>query len=105
MDPVLVQLVWNDAWADLHEQVSVGDVGEKHKATLMETVGWLLRNDEVGVSLFNERCLDQGDGTYRGRTFVLKAMIVSVTPIVKPRKPRRAKTNNAPNVSVVANSS
>lgn len=89
MEPELVKLVWKDAWADLHEQVSVADVGEKHKATLMETVGWLLRNDDVGASLFNERCLDQGDGTYRGRTFVLKTMIVSIIPVTKPRKPRK----------------
>lgn len=89
MEPVLVTVKWDDAWGDAHESVSPSDVGEKHKPTLMETVGWLLKDDDSGVSLFNERCLDQGDGSYRGRTFIPKAMIVSITPVVKLRKPRK----------------
>lgn len=90
-EPVFVACKWLDAWADTHESVSIEDAHLKHNATLMETRGWLLVDNEKGVSLFNERCLDVGDGTYRGRTFVPRAMIQSVIPVVKARKPRSTK--------------
>jgi hypothetical protein len=86
--PVLVLCVWDDAWGDAHESVTITDADLRHKATVMQTVGWLLRDDEKGVSLFNERCLDQGEESYRGRTFIPRAMVKSVTPVVKPRKKR-----------------
>ncbi len=91
MDPRFVFVTWDDAWGDAHESVSPADVGEKHKPTIMQTSGWLLRDDEVGVSIFAERCLDHGDGTFRGRTFIPRAMIKSIDPAPKPRKPRRSK--------------
>jgi len=89
MDPKFVSVVWDDAWADTHESVSQEDAHMKHKATLMETRGWLLVDNDVGVSVFNERCLDEGDGSFRGRTFVPRAMIRTVTIISSPRKPRK----------------
>ena len=86
--PTLVLVVWDDAWGDAHESVSLEDAHLKHRPTVMQTVGWLLRDDEQGVSLFNERCLDQGEESYRGRTFILRAMVKSVMPVIKPRKKR-----------------
>jgi len=88
MDAKFVAVQWWDAWADAHESVSPEDAHQKHKATLMETRGWLLCDDEKGVSIFNERCLDEGDGSFRGRTFVPRAMIHSVEPVGNPRKKR-----------------
>lgn len=88
--PILVLAVWDDAWGDAHESVSPHDhVDLKHKATVMQSVGWLMRDDEAGLSIFNERCLDQGEESYRGRTFIPRAMVRSVTPVIKPRKPRK----------------
>jgi hypothetical protein len=83
-----VSVVWDDAWADATDSVGERDHDSKHKATVMETRGWLVRDDELGVSIFNERCLDDGDGSYRSRTFIPRAMIKSVThwKLVKPRK-------------------
>ncbi len=88
MTPVLVLAVWDDAWGDAHESVTPNEIDLKHKATVMQTVGWLITDNEKGVSLFNERCLDQGEESYRGRTFIPRAMVRSVTPVIKPRKSR-----------------
>lgn len=84
----LVIVTWNDAWGNAHEDVNPQDVAEGHKPTVMQTVGWLLREDDLGVSLFVERAVE---GSYRGRTFIPKAMIKEIKPVIKPRKPRPPK--------------
>lgn len=83
-----VSVLWDDAWK---ASVDEGDIGESHRPARMETRGWLLRADDIGVTLADERCLDD-DTAYRGRTFIPRAMIVSVTtfPI---KRPSRAKTH------------
>ena len=92
--PLLVIAVWDDAWADSSDFCTPKDVHMKHKATVMETIGWLLGDDKEGVSIFNERCLDDGQEQYRGRTFIPRPLIRSVTPfkLASIRKPRYAKT-------------
>jgi hypothetical protein len=84
----LVVCVWNDAWQG-DGPVALDSVREHHKPEVVTTIGWLLHQDEVGVSLANEF---YGD-TYRGRTFIYAPMLISVTPytLVKPRKPRPLK--------------
>ena len=79
---------WLDAWADAHDSASASDVGLKHKSVAMRTAGWLLADNEAGVSLFSEFCSE--DETYRSRTFIPRAMIVSVAVVrlVKPRTPK-----------------
>lgn len=86
-DPLLVVVDWLDAWADGTDQVSPADPDPKHKGTLMQTLGWLVRDTEEGVSVFCERCIDKDDGTYRSRTFIPRGMIRSITPfrMTKPR--------------------
>ena len=79
---------WLDAWADAHDSASASDVGIKHKSVAMRTAGWLLADDDNGVSLFSEYCSE--DETFRSRTFIPRAMIVNVAVVrlVKPRKPK-----------------
>lgn len=89
--PELVSVVWDDAHASAGEQFTVKSLDDVHKPTKMETTGWLLRDDEVGVTVANERCLDEGDDTYRGRTFVPRALVKEVKPVLKQRKPRKPK--------------
>lgn len=89
-DPTLVLVVWEDAHADASEALSLEDMAVKHRAAVFQTVGWLIIEDEKGVSVANERCLDAGDEVYRGRTFIPKSLIRSVTPVFKPRKPKLA---------------
>lgn len=92
----LVLCVWDDAWSDFAELVTSQDAGLKHRPTVMQTVGWLVIDNDQGVSLFNERCLDQGEESYRGRTFIPRAMVRSVTPVIKPRRARQKPTESEP---------
>lgn len=85
----LVQVIWDDAHADASESLTRDDVLLKHRAAVFQTVGWLLREDEKGISVANERCMDEGDEVYRGRTFVPKSLIRSIVPLIKPRKPKK----------------
>lgn len=90
MNPAFVVVRWKDAWVDGSEIVGVNDPDPKHKATLMETAGWLLQDTPEGVSLFNERCVDPGSDIYRSRTMIPRELILSVTPftLTKPRAKR-----------------
>jgi len=88
----LVLVSWNDAWIDGTDPVNPADVAASHKPKVIHTLGWLLRDDDVGVSLANEN-YDE-DTTYRGRTFIPRAMIQSVSAFTLAKK--RAK--KAPNV-------
>lgn len=82
---------WNDAHGDAGDSATLENVRDKHRPVLMETAGWLLWDDEVGVSLFNER--DLTDGSYRGRTFIPRSLIVSTTE-VRLVKPKRKKVSH-----------
>ena len=92
--PAFVSCIWRDAWADAVEGVTLKDVADKHRPTIMETRGWLLYEDADGVSILGERCLDIGDDYYRGRSYIPKVLIQSISPwpAVKARKPRRKAT-------------
>ena len=96
--PEFVSVIWDDAWADGTDTLGEHDHDSKHKPTVMETRGWLLGDSDVGVSLFNERCLDKGEEVYRSRTFILRSMIKSVTilNVTKPRKKRNGKKVHTP---------
>lgn len=85
---------WLDAWCDGVDDVSIEKVAEKHKPLEMETRGWLLLDDDIGVSLFYERAGDQT--SYRGRTFIPRGMVRSVTDFPPKRKPRKPKEINEP---------
>ena len=84
MDKQLVKVVWNDAHAALGSSM-YAEHEIPHKALMVSTIGWLLRQDAEGVSIANEYC---EDATFRGYTFIPTGMIKSVGPILKPRKPR-----------------
>jgi hypothetical protein len=88
-EPRFVICKWLDAWCDGVDDTTFDKVHEKHKPMEMETRGWVLLDDEVGVSLFYER---QGDlSSYRGRTFIPRGMIISVTDFPPKRKARAKK--------------
>lgn len=87
-----VMVEWNDAWIDGNDPVSLGEVKVEHKPKVIETWGRLLHDDEVGVSIANERYKDED--VYRGRTFIPRAMIISVTKVNVSKV--RAKTSPRP---------
>jgi hypothetical protein len=86
VDLPLVECLWQDAWSDKETDVSMEDVAATHIPQLMKTVGWLLHADETGVSIVNEAYANKPH--YRGRTFILKSMIVSIEPLNSERKRR-----------------
>jgi hypothetical protein len=78
-------------WKDAHGSAtaSYSEHAFPHEPKVMNTVGWLLRDDEIGVSVVAEYCEDRDDETpFRGLTFVPRGMVVEVGYVVKPRKPR-----------------
>lgn len=83
-------MVWNDAWVDANDPVNLADVAASHKPKVIKTIGYVLQDDEVGISIANEHYGDED--VYRGRTFVPRAMVVTLTlqKITKPR-PRKEK--------------
>jgi hypothetical protein len=85
-----VVCIWDDAWADATAGTTLQDAHEKHMPTVMETRGWLVVDTDRGISLFYERCLDKGEEYYRGRTFIPRPLIRSLTPVIltTPRKRR-----------------
>jgi hypothetical protein len=86
--PPLVLVVWDDAQSSGIAPVSADDV--PHRPSVMQTVGWVLRDDPAGISVANERCMDVGEEYYRGNTFILRVLIKSVTPlnVSRPRTRR-----------------
>lgn len=86
-----VVVLWNDAWIDATEPVTLVDVEAKHKPLLVKTFGWLLKENEVGITLASERYMDSSEhDVFRAATFIPKAMIQSVTPVSLTKK-RKAK--------------
>ncbi len=92
-EPRFVTVKWEDAWADGVDDTSIEKAAEKHRPIVMETRGWLIVDNETGVSVFYERTHDQI--SYRGRTFIPRGMIVSVTdfPAKRARKVPKCQTS------------
>lgn len=81
-DPPYCIVIWDDAWADSVGTATTKDAQDLHKAAHYETRGWILLDNDKGISIFPERCLDDGEISYRGRTFIPRSLIVSITPVV-----------------------
>lgn len=92
----LVLVHWNDAWADSHDWASAEEVGVAHQVLKMVTVGWMLADNEKGISLFCEKSVE--DGRFRGRTFIPRPMITKVEPVLVKKVTKKKK--EAPHVDV-----
>lgn len=88
-------VVWDDAYSDALASLTIQDAHLSHRPTVMQTIGWLLVSDDAGISIFNERCLDVGEETYRGKTFIPRSLVRSVTPF-KLSTPRARKPAKEP---------
>ena len=85
----LVLINWHDAWFDADQ----GDPEEWRSDYLVQTVGFLVRQDPDIVSVAQE-VLPDGDG-FRAVTHIPKGMIESMTPLVTSRRgERRARSGN-----------
>ena len=87
----LVLVLWDDAWADTDGFATMHGIAQTHHPMKIQTIGWLLQDDNTGISLANERSSENGTETFRGRTFVPRAMVKSVTPF-KMTTPRKLKS-------------
>jgi hypothetical protein len=79
----LVAVAWDDAQSSSGDFVDPTSLDVVHCPKLVLTIGWLLRDDTIGVSVCNE--FVEGIG-YRGHTFVPRSLIQSVKTLKKPRK-------------------
>lgn len=87
--PPFVEVEWDDAWKAATDDATMENAGDSHRPIKCFTRGWMLRDDEKGVQLANER---SPDGTFRGRTFVPRPMVIDVSPWPKPKPKRVRKT-------------
>ena len=90
-----VVCIWLDAWKDMDDTSIVGEAHERHRAAVLETPGWLVYDNEDGVSIFHEYSAE--DGSFRGRSFIPRGMIKTIVPVTLARKRSskgRAKTTN-----------
>lgn len=94
----LVIVQWDDAWQDQENFATAHGIIATHAPLPVETIGWLIQDDDVGISIANEQSTDDGQPVFRGRTFVPRAMVRSVTPynLAKPRAKRPAAPAETP---------
>lgn len=75
----LILVTWDDAWQDQENFATLHGITQTHAPLPVQTMGWLLIDDATGISLANEQSSADGKTTYRGRSFIPRAMITSVT--------------------------
>lgn len=70
-------VVWNDAHSNggLALEFAVEDID--HKPAIYYTAGWILKDDDTGLSIANE--WDPNDNKFRGVTFIPRGMVVQVS--------------------------
>lgn len=94
--PKKKEVVWLDAHSPPATQVfNISDDAEMdavHGPAVITTVGWILRDDDKGITIANEYC---GDGDYRGVTFILRINIVDVLPLTTGRSKKSEKAKDA----------
>lgn len=90
-DKDFVIVVWDDADSTGVEVITDENIDSYHKPAVMKTAGWLLKDDDRGVSIANEVYQEDGKERWRGHTFVPRSLVRSVTPVgfSRKRKPRK----------------
>lgn len=89
---------WNDAHGGGADEFREETI--KHGPVVYYTWGWVLRSDEVGVTLAAEWCPE--DATYRSTTFIPRGMVTKETRLTTPRarngstasKPKRKRSDS-----------
>jgi hypothetical protein len=74
--PVAV-VVWDDARGSATSTFTEKDI--PHEPLVMTTMGWLLRDDEKGISVAMEKYSEDGETCWRGHSFIPREMIRSCT--------------------------
>ena len=71
-----VEVQWNDAHST---GAATFDAAMHHRPCVMYTRGWLVKQDESGVSVACERYQEDGQWFYRGTTYIPAGMVVKVS--------------------------
>lgn len=80
----LVKVVWNDAWSNMTKHV-FSEAEINHNPIIMESIGWLLKEDEVGVTIATDRVTGE-EFTFRGVGFIPRGMIVDVVTLYERKR-------------------
>ncbi len=80
-----VMVEWFDA-VDWESPVALSEVASRHRPEEVVSIGWLLKEDEIGVTL----ACEYYDETYRRTEFIPRINIIRVNHfrLTKPPKPR-----------------
>jgi len=75
MTPYLARVRWDDAHGDANQTVyDLTDLA--HEPLVVESVGYVVRKDDTGVTMFTDRVHQQdGSFSWRGRGFIPNGMI------------------------------
>lgn len=85
----LVAVYWDDASGSSAEQEDTEeDALLDHEPVVFVTVGFVLVDNEKGLTIYSEERL--GQGSWRVRSFIPRGMIRQVTPIPWPSRRSRA---------------
>lgn len=93
LDAKFVIVEWDDAWQDQDNFATAHGIATTHGPMPVRTRGLLIQDDDVGVSVANEDSVQDGMPVFRGRTFIPRAMIRSVTEYKLARKQKKADTD------------
>lgn len=100
--PYLAAVSWSDAHSDL-DQAWIQADGFSHSALRVTTVGWVVKEDSEGVTLFSESIADSESASYRSRTFIPRGMVVTIEPLsVRKSRPRKPASETSSPASVPA---
>lgn len=92
----MVAVLWHDPHSlPATEVVSAEDVHNLHRSLPMITNGYILKEDEGGVSVASEYC---GGGDFRNTTFVPRELIVEIIKWPKLRRKREDTHHRKQNV-------
>jgi hypothetical protein len=81
--PLMALVTWLDPSSTASGEVHhIDDLTAAHGPVTVTTMGWVLKDDDKGMSV---ACESLGGGSYRGFTFILKALIVSVRYLSEKR--------------------
>ncbi len=78
--PQFVIVEWDDPNSSSVEVITEENLEAFHVPEAMKTAGWLLRDDDRGVSIANEVYFERDKPRWRGHTFIMRALIRAVTP-------------------------
>lgn len=95
-DKPIVIVRWDDAQASSTKVITENDP-TYHQPVVMETLGWLLKDDEKGISVVTEVFFEDGLFNYRGHTFVPRSLVLSSEILKVPTPPKQKRSRKRAN--------